>query len=88
MPGFIPAPGIPLIPMDMMVQIVTFFRSYMHGSSENEVLVNIYWDKEGRQFITDVPEQTVTKASVDSVENLDFAHDRYIHYMDIHHTTA
>jgi len=32
----------------------------------------------------DAPEQTVTKASVESHVNLDYAHKRYIHFMDIH----
>jgi len=80
--GFIPA--LPLIPADLMMRIISFFRYFMGNGNEHEVLVNIYWDKQNREFIVDAPEQTVTKVSVESNENLDFAHDRYIHYMDIH----
>ncbi len=78
------APALPPIPMDFMMKIVSFFRCYMDNGKEQEVLVNVYWDKQNQEFVTDVPEQTVTKASVESTENLDFADERYIHYMDIH----
>ena len=80
--GFIPA--LPLIPMNVMTQIVTFFRHYMRDGVSQEALVNIYWDKKEGLFHMDVPEQTATKVSVDGYPNLNFANDRYIHYMDIH----
>lgn len=80
--GFIPA--LPFIPMYMMMEIVAFFRYYMHNGVDKEVLVNVYWDKLGKMFFIDAPEQTVTKASVDSRINEDYTDDRYIHYMDIH----
>ena len=80
--GFIPA--LPLIPMYMMTQIVTLFRHFAKYGNEHEVLVNLYFDKEDRTFIIDVPEQTVTKVSVNSTTNTDYTSDRFIHYMDIH----
>lgn len=80
--GFIPA--LPLIPMDLMMRIIAFFRYFMCNDNEQEVLVNIYWDTYNREFVADIPEQTVTKVSVESHENLNFASDRYMHYMDIH----
>lgn len=80
--GFIPA--LPLIPIDLMMRIVAFFRYYISGGNEQEALVNIYWDKQNQEYLIDVPKQIVTKASVQSKPSDRYASDRYIHYMDIH----
>ena len=80
--GFIPA--LPRIPQYLMTQIVTLFRQFTSNGNEHEALVNVYYDTQDGVFITDVPEQIVTKGSVESVENPDFIGERYIHYMDIH----
>jgi len=80
--GFTPA--LPLIPMDLTMSVYGFFREYMQNGDEREVLVNIYWDTEDKLFIADAPEQTVTKASVDSKTDGEYSGERYIHYMDIH----
>jgi PRTRC genetic system protein A len=80
--GFIPA--LPQIPMRLMMKIVSFFRCFIRDGNAQEALVNVYWDKHNREYVVDAPEQTVTKASVESHENPDYAGDRYIHYMDIH----
>jgi hypothetical protein len=82
--GFIPAPGIPLIPMNLTMQIVAFFRYFTQRGADREALVNIYWDKHGKEFIVDTPTQIVSRVSVDSIENPDYISDRYIHFMDIH----
>ena len=80
--GFIPA--LPRIPMDTVMQIVSFFRYYMRNGSNREALVNVYWDKQDRQFLIDAPEQIVTPVSVNSRTGDDYANDRYVHFMDIH----
>jgi hypothetical protein len=80
--GFVPA--LPPIPMDLMVQVISFFRHYMQNGVEQEALVNVYWDKVNPGFFIDTPKQTVTKASVVGVVSDKYACDRYIHYMDIH----
>ena len=82
--GFIPAPNIPLIPMDLVMKIIAFFRYLTCVGDENEALVNIYWDSEDEEFVVDTPEQIVSKTSVHSNENPDYLNERYIHYMDIH----
>ena len=82
--GFSPAFGIPLIPMNLMIRIISFFRYYVLNGNDNEVLVNIYWDTKHREFLVDTPAQVVSKVSVDSSENPDYQSDRFIHYMDIH----
>lgn len=80
--GFIPA--LPRIPSELLMQILAFFRHFVQNGTENEALLNIYWDKENQEFIVDAPEQVVTKISVDSQLSEKFAGERYIHYMDIH----
>jgi len=80
--GFTPA--LPRIPSDLIMEVIAFFRHYTNKGDDKEVLANIYWDKDNREFIADVPEQSVTKMSVDTEISGQFADDRYIHYMDIH----
>jgi len=82
--GFIPAPNIPLIPMELIMKIIAFFRYLTCVGDENEALVNIYWDSESEEFVVDTPEQIVSKTSVHSNENPDYVSERYIHYMDVH----
>ena len=82
--GFIPAPGIPRIPMDLVMRIIAFFRYLTLGGGDNEALVNIYWDSHGKTFVVDTPEQIVSKLSVHSNENPDYLNERFIHFMDIH----
>ena len=76
--------GLPLIPSSLMIKIFAFFRHFVSEDCENEALLNIYWDKEEKQFVAYAPEQTATKVSVDSKIDERFNTDRYIHYMDIH----
>ena len=80
--GFIPA--LPRIPLGILMQVVAFFRHFVHCGPDYEALVNIYWDKVNQEFIADAPEQVVTGVSVDSQISKEFMDDRYIHYMDIH----
>lgn len=81
-PGF--TSGLPLIPSDLMIKIFAFFRYFVSEYSENEALLNIYWDREEKRFVAYAPEQTATKVSVDTKIDDRFMSDRYIHYMDIH----
>ena len=81
--GFTPA--LPLIPVSLLNQIISFFRCYMSGLEEFEALAHILWDKELEQFVVHIPPQEVSKARV----NADLSRDgldetRYVHYMDIH----
>ena len=81
--GFTPA--LPLIPVSLLSQIISFFRCYMNNAAEFEALVHILWDKEQEKFVVHVPPQEVSKARV----NADLSRDeldetRYLHYMDIH----
>ena len=78
------ARALPLIPRELLLQIVAFFR-YFSCNTNSEALLNIYWDKANDEYIVDAPEQIVSKASVKSQISDKYADDgRYIHYMDIH----
>ncbi len=80
--GFVPA--LPQIPNTMLLDIISFFRSYTQNGFEKEVLVNIYWDKTLQKHIAHPPKQTVSKVSIESEMPEQFSTDRYIHYMDVH----
>lgn len=81
--GFTPA--LPLVPMELLAQIISFFRCCMTGPEEFEALAHILWDKQEEKFVVRVPEQTVTKAHIDAKLNRDdLPEDRYLHYIDIH----
>ncbi len=51
--GFTPA--LPLVPMELIAQIVSFFRCYMDGRSEFETLAHIFWDRQEQGFVVRVP---------------------------------
>ena len=78
--GFTPA--LPLIPFDMMSEIIAFFRYFADRKNICEALVNVYWDVENEKYIVKVPEQKVGVAAVDTV--LPDVEDDLIHVMDIH----
>jgi hypothetical protein len=82
--GYFPAPDIPRIPMNLLMRIIGFFRYFTNQEANSEALVNIYWDKEAKEFAVDTPEQIVSKISVHSNTNPDYLDERYIHFMDIH----
>lgn len=81
--GFTPA--LPLIPRQMMGQIISFFRFQMQGKQEYEALAYIYWDKENEEFVPFIPKQKVSKAYIDAGRpDNGLPEDRYLHYADIH----
>lgn len=82
--GFTPA--LPKIPMELMGQIIAFFRSYMAGGEEYEAMAQIYWDKEKEEFFVYVPKQTVSKEEIaaDLRECPYDEEERYLYYADIH----
>ena len=81
--GFTPA--LPLVPMELLAQIISFFRCCMTGPEEFEALAHILWDKQEQEFVVRVPEQTVTKSHIDAeLSRDDLPEERYLHYIDIH----
>ena len=81
--GFTPA--LPLVPMALLAQIISFFRCCMNGPEEFEALAHIYWDRQEEKFVAHIPKQRVTKAHIDADLTQDgLPEDRYLHYIDIH----
>ena len=81
--GFTPA--LPLVPMELLAQIISFFRCCMAGPEEFEALAHIFWDKQEEKFVAHIPKQRVTKAHIDADLTQDeLPEDRYLHYIDIH----
>lgn len=81
--GFTPA--LPLIPLSLLQQIISFFRCYMNEEYEFEALAHILWDRETEEFVVHIPKQEVSKARIDADLQRDtLPEERYLHYCDIH----
>lgn len=81
--GFTPA--LPLIPMCLLNQIISFFRCYMGGLEEFEVLAHILWDNEAKEFVVHIPVQEVSKTRINADLSFDrLPEERFLHYADIH----
>lgn len=82
--GFTPA--LPLIPLDLIGSITSFFRFFMEENEEYEALVLIYWSTEEHRFFAYVPKQTVRKEHIEAdLRDCPYDDDpRYIRYADIH----
>lgn len=74
---------LPKIPKDMLLQTLTFFRSYIQKGSVVEAMVNLLWDRLDEKYFIHIPEQVVSKAAISALPYyLDDA--RYLHVADIH----
>ena len=82
--GFTPA--LPLVPMELLAQIISFFRCYMGGGEQFEAMAHILWDKQEKEFAVRIPPQKVSHARIDAnlSGNGGYPEDRYLHYIDIH----
>lgn len=78
--GFTPA--LPLIPFEMLSEIISFFRYFADRKNVCEALVNVYWDDENEEYVIKVPEQKVGGAVVNTI--LPDSEDNLTHVMDIH----
>lgn len=79
-------PALPLIPLPLIQQIISFFRSFMLENEEYEALALIYWDKAEQRFFAHVPRQNVRKEHIEAdLRDCPYDDDsRYIRYADIH----
>lgn len=79
------SPALPLIPRELMGQIISFFRCLMNETAEYEALAYIYWDRQEQNFVIFVPRQSTTKASVHTtMTDNTLPEDRYLLYADVH----
>jgi len=56
--------NLPKIPFYYLQKICSFFMSFINKGDNYEVACKIFWDTEKREYIIDVPKQTVTKVTV------------------------
>ena len=76
--------ALPLIPLSLTMEMISFFRCLAHVGSGLEALVNVYWDSDCESFLLNVPKQTISKAAIEAEVSDEFTCGRYLHYMDIH----
>lgn len=62
--GFTPA--LPLVPIGVLAQIISFFRRYINGGEQFEAMAHIYWDKQEERFVVRIPKQSAAKAHIDA----------------------
>lgn len=78
--------NLPKLPFDFLIQTISFFRGVctkQQGSSE--AMVQIWWDREDKVYLINVPDQRVGGASVHHTSTFDRENSgRYYHVMDIH----
>jgi PRTRC genetic system protein A len=78
---------VPKIPEVIYWQIRQFFTDISKDMGEAEAFCQVYYDQTEKRYVVHVPEQTVSKASVnyDATENLSVKNpDRYILVFEIH----
>ena len=81
--GFTPA--LPLIPLHLLSQVISFFRCYMNEQEEFEAMAHILWDRELGEFEVYIPKQEVSRAHIDAdLRYGTLPEERYLHYADIH----
>jgi PRTRC genetic system protein A len=79
--------NVPKIPSDIYHQIVQFFTDISEDMGEAEAFCQVYYDKTEKEYVVHVPEQTVSKASVnyDATKNLSVVDsERYVFVFEIH----
>lgn len=77
--------NLPLIPFELVQQVIGFFRSCMRDGAETEALVRVYWNRLEERFLLDIPHQKVSKARIFADIPIDPGkEDGLLHYADIH----
>jgi len=80
--GFTPA--LPPVPRELLLDVISFFRSLIDDGKNYEAIVNIYRDREKGEYIAVIPKQRVTATKAESELTDAYPPERYLHYMDIH----
>lgn len=78
---------VPKIPKKIYYQILSFFRDIADTMGNAEAFVQVYFDKTINEYVCNIPEQTVSGASVqyDATKNLnELDRKRYIFVFEIH----
>ncbi len=76
---FIPKPA-----QEYLDKIVDLFR-YVNDKSKNELMINLYYDKENNDFIIDIVDQVISGALVTYKYDQTYEMDqRYVRYLQVH----
>jgi PRTRC genetic system protein A len=78
---------VPKIPSSIYEQIKKFFTDISEDMGEAEAFCQVYYDTKEKEYVVHVPEQTVSKASVnyDATKNLsEVDSERYIFVYEVH----
>ncbi|MDQ0255560.1 PRTRC genetic system protein A [Evansella vedderi] len=76
---------LPKISGDILTQVLSFFRTYCTDWEQNEVMVQLYYDRETQEYIVECPYQKVNKVHIDAEYDTEYMHnDRYVRVMHIH----
>jgi len=78
---------VPKIPKKIYYQILAFFQDIASTMGNSEAFIQVYFDKTINKYVCNVPEQTVSGASVlyDATKNLnELDRSRYVFVFEIH----
>ena len=75
---------LPLVPKELLLRAISFFRKLLQEGGGREGLLNLYWDTVEEKYLLDEPVQEATGSSVRGRPSEEYACERYVHYMDIH----
>lgn len=71
------------IPIALLHQVISFFKLYVDYESNNEVMVQIFWNREEQEYFIEVPTQRVNRVMVDADLDID-VQIKHLQVMQIH----
>ncbi|MBP1931754.1 Mov34/MPN/PAD-1 family protein [Ammoniphilus resinae] len=73
------------IPGTLLQTALSFFRAYCNEWVQNEVMVQIYYDRLTKEYFMECPYQTVSKARIDAkIDHVLLHNQQYVQVMHLH----
>jgi PRTRC genetic system protein A len=79
---------LPKIPGELLTTAISFFKAYCSQDAQNEVMVQIFYDRQTGQYEIDCPEQIVRWDSIEADCTQRFNDPRYVQVLQIHSHNA
>jgi PRTRC genetic system protein A len=79
---------LPKIPGHLLTTTISFFKAYCSSDEQNEVMVQVFYDRQTGQYELDCPEQTVRWDSIEADCTQRFNDPRYIQVLHVHSHNA
>lgn len=76
-------PSLPKIPFKVLAQVLAFFKKHAAKDEPSEVMAEIYWDREKKEYFAWVPEQIVTSTEINSKVDREMS-DRHLLVVECH----